>query len=515
MRVKLLAIAVATGLTSGCAQYTQVAKSQPAESPVEPERPPVVVERDMAAPLEPSQSEIAAADSDITPDTPEPQAITLLGRIRDGMELVGQHSHPRLDKQVSWYASHPAYFERVLGRAQRYLYHIVSEVESRGMPLELALLPAVESAYDPFAYSHSHAAGLWQFIPGTAKRFGLKRDWWYDGRRDVIESTRAALEYLEYLHKLFDGDWLLALAAYNSGEGTVRRAVARNKKAGKDTDFWSLKLPRETRAYVPQLLALSQIIAEPDNYNLTLAEIDNRPYFGEVSFGAQMDLEQAAAMAAIDSEELYRLNPAYNRWTTSPGDSHKLLLPVDAVERFQLALATTPKEQWIASREYRVANGDYLGKIARQHKVSVADLRRENNLHSDLLSIGQVLRIPGAGASPINRKRSYYTVVSGDSLWKIARANNVSIKNLRAWNNLAPKEMLQPGQQLQVSSSKPVLKTTNRKLRYKVKRGDSLARIASHFNVRVKDIVSWNKINPTKYLQPGQRLTLFVDIRGI
>ena len=294
------------------------------------------------------------------------------------------------------------------------------------------------------------------------------------------------MEYLEYLNGLFDGDWLLALAAYNSGEGTVKRAIKRNAKAGKGTDFWSLKLPRETRAYVPQLLALSRIIAEPEQHKLSLLEIANEPYFDEVRFGAQIDLEQAALMAAIDSEELYRLNPAFNRLSTAPGSDQKLLLPVDAVKPFEEAIATVPQEQWLATREYRVQSGDYLGRIAKKHKVSVADLRQENNLKNDLLSIGQVLRIPGAGVTPIQTRHSYYTVASGDSLWNIARDHKVTVKNLRAWNNLAPYEHLQPGQKLQVSSHKPVLRTTNRKLNYRVKRGDSLARIASNFSVRVK-----------------------------
>ncbi|MGS2722282.1 LysM peptidoglycan-binding domain-containing protein [Porticoccus sp. GXU_MW_L64] len=509
MRIKPIALVVAAVISTGC---SQLKPSKQAQTPVQPTLPQAISLAELVPtltlpemPVEPEKNSVEAPAEEVD----------LLARLRAGMTMVAKHQDPRIDKQEKWYASHPSYFDRVLKRSERYLYHIVGEVEARNMPMELALLPAVESAFDPFAYSHSHAAGLWQFIPGTAKRFGLQRDWWQDGRRDVTESTRAALEYLDYLNGLFDGDWLLALAAYNSGEGTVKRAIKRNARAGKGTDFWSLKLPRETRAYVPQLLALSRIIANPEAHKLTLVEIANEPYFGEVSFGAQMDLEQAALMAGIGSEELYRLNPAYNRLSTAPGSDQRLLLPVAAVERFEEAIARVPKEQWLATREYRVKSGDILGRIAKKHKVTVADLKRENNLKSDRLSIGQVLRIPGAGVTPIQTRHSYYTVASGDSLWQIARSHKVSVKNLRAWNNLAPNEYLKPGQQLQVSSYKPVIRTTNRKLNYRVKRGDSLSRIASHFNVRVKDILSWNKLNPGKYLQPGQKLTLFVDIRGI
>ncbi|UTW45646.1 LysM peptidoglycan-binding domain-containing protein [bacterium SCSIO 12696] len=515
MRLKpltLLIAAASSALFTGCSQLPTVSETNKIDEP----QLPVAIS---LSELVPTLKTSTPLSDEALRSQPEVEATieanTLLDRVRAGMVLVGTQQNPRIDKQEKWYGSHPAYFDRVLKRAERYLFHIVNEVEARDMPMELALLPAVESAFDPFAYSHSHAAGLWQFIPGTAKRFGLQRDWWQDGRRDVTESTRAALEYLEYLNGLFDGDWLLALAAYNSGEGTVRRAIKRNQRAGKATDFWSLKLPRETRAYVPQLLAVSRIIANPEQHQLSLLEIANEPYFGVATFDAQIDLEQAALLAAIDSEELYRLNPAFNRLSTAPGKNQQLLLPVNAVERFQQALEATPKEQWMAAREYRVKAGDYLGRIAKKHKVTVADLRQENNLRSDRLSIGQVLRIPGAGVTPMQTRQSYYTVVSGDSLWKIARNNKVSVKQLRAWNNLAPSEHLKPGQQLQVSSYKPILRTANRKLNYRVKRGDSLARIASHFNVRVKDILSWNSLNPKKYLQPGQKLTLFVDIRKI
>lgn len=506
MYPRLLSIAVACALATGCAvQPGPAPHTSASEQPVLP----------VAA--TPAATETSAAAASIPAVEPEYQLppADLWQRLRDGMTLTGKHQHPRLDKQLKWYANHQSHFDRVFERAEPYLYHITNAVEAKGLPLELALLPVVESAFDPFAYSHSHAAGLWQFIPGTASRFGLERNWWYEGRRDVVASTDAAIKYLTYLNKLFDGDWLLALAAYNSGEGTVRRAIKRNKRAGKPTDFWSLKLPRETRAYVPQLLAVSAIVQNPDAYKIQLGAMPNTPYFAAVDCGAQIDLAHAAKMADIPVDTLYKLNPAYNRWTTAPGDQHTLLLPIDKVEAFEQALRTTPRSQWVATREYVVQSGDTLSRIASKHNVSIADLRKENQLKRDLIRVGQIIKVPGSGGfSPLNGSaNSYYRVASGDSLWDIARAHKVRVKDLRAWNNLAPKDHIQPGQQLQVSSRKPL--TTNRKVKYRVKSGDSLARIASRFNVRVKDIVSWNKINPSKYLQPGQKLTLFIDIRRI
>ncbi|MEO1575216.1 MAG: transglycosylase SLT domain-containing protein, partial [Pseudomonadota bacterium] len=185
----------------------------------------------------------------------------------------------RIDQEYRWYTSHPDYLDRVFTRAQRYLPFIVAQLEERGMPMDIALLPVVESAFDPFAYSHGRASGLWQFIPGTGRMYGLKQDWWYDGRRDVVASTKAALDYLEALHRKTDGDWLKAIAAYNSGEGRVLSAVRRNRKAGKPTDFWHLSLPRETRAYVPKLLAIARVVARRYEHGVPLPYVEHAPYF--------------------------------------------------------------------------------------------------------------------------------------------------------------------------------------------------------------------------------------------
>lgn len=206
------------------------------------------------------------------PTLPAPS--DLFERIRDGFAL-SDVDHPWIDKEQSWFARHPEYLNRTFKRGERYLYHIVSEIEARNMPLELALLPVVESAFNPVAYSRARASGLWQFIPGTGRRYGLKQNWYYDGRRDVLAATTAALDYLEFLAAEFNGDWLLAVAAYNTGEANVARAIRRNLEAGKPTDFFSLKLPRETRAYVPRLLAMRRIVADPTTHGLEFAPIPN------------------------------------------------------------------------------------------------------------------------------------------------------------------------------------------------------------------------------------------------
>ena len=248
----------------------------------------------------------------------------------------------RIQVERDWYVRNPDYLARVFARAQLYMPYIRSELARRGLPLELALLPIVESAYDPFAYSFGRAAGLWQLIPGTAKRFGVRQNWWYDGRRDIVDSTRAALDYLEYLHKLNDGDWLNAIASYNSGEGNVLRAVKRNRAAGRPIDFWNLKVPRETAAYVPKLLALVDIVREPELYNLVLPVVPDQPQFAVTDVESQIDLALAAELAGVDVDTIYAFNPGYNRWATDPAGPHTLLVPVGVVDDFTTTIAVLP-----------------------------------------------------------------------------------------------------------------------------------------------------------------------------
>ncbi|GAA0839468.1 LysM peptidoglycan-binding domain-containing protein [Marinobacter szutsaonensis] len=481
-------------------------------------------------------------------DNPEQQAddgkkeLDLWNRMRQGFALDHDVDNERVRDQLNWYASHPKYIDRVVDRGSRYLHYILNETEKRGLPTEFALLPVVESAFDPFAYSHGRAAGIWQFIPSTGKYFGLTQSWWHDDRRDIVAATDAALRYLERLTERFDGDYTLALAAYNSGGGTVSSAMRRNRKANRPTDFWSLNLPRETRHYVPKLIALAKIFDKPEEYGVKLPPLKDTPYFEVVETGSQLDLAQAAELAGVDIDEIYLLNPSYNRWATNPDGPHRLLVPVDNAEKFRTALANFPVDQRVSWQNYSVRSGDSLITIARKFNTTTSVIRQVNKLNSDLIRIGQNILIPSASrgsdayalsaSQRLERKqerkrdgnRVQYTVRRGDTFWDIAREHRVSVREVAAWNGMAPGDPLIPGKQLVIWSktSQPTVLASNsargkamvRKVGYRVRKGDSLYAIANRFSVNVNDIASWNDLNKSRYLQPGQSLVLYVDIRN-
>jgi membrane-bound lytic murein transglycosylase D len=349
------------------------------------------------------------------------------------------------------------HLDATLQRGQLYLWHVVREVEARDMPVEIALLPAIESAYDPYAYSPSHAVGLWQFLPGTGERFGLRRNWWYDGRRDVTESTRAALDYLEYLHGMF-GDWLLALAAYNSGEGRVQQALQNNRARGLPEDFWSVSLPAETRGYVPRLLALAELLDRPESYGYALPPLTDEPRFEVVELPGQVELELAAGLIDLDPQVLYRLNPGYGRWATDPQGPHRLLVPQGQGERLRQALAALPADSLVRWHQYVTEEGDSLSSIARRYGVQTALLQEVNNLSGQAVMAGTTLRIPRALARELpvpelaSRRTTLasitYVIRPGDSLWRIAQQHGVRVTDLVRWNNLSPSATLQPGRKL-------------------------------------------------------------------
>jgi len=471
---------------------------------------------------------------------PQIEDTTIWPRIRQGFQLARGHDHKWLTAELEWYKKNTAYLNRVMKRSEPFLHFILEEAESRNLPTELVLLPIVESAFQPFAYSHGRAAGLWQFIPSTGKLYGLKQDWWYDGRRDVHASTQAALQYLSNLNELFKGDWLLALAAYNSGPGTVQKAIKRNKRLNRPTDFWHLKLPLETRAYVPKLLALKELIVDPQKHEVTLRCIQDIPGFVQIDTGSQLDLALAAELANIDVETLYQYNPAFNRWATSPNGPHKLLLPTGAAELFRDNLALIGEDKRVKWKRHKIKEGETLSHIAVKYNTTVKQIKKTNKLRRNSIRAGKYLLIPLASRnqshyslSANQRKKSIqgtkqgnqkivHTVQDGESFWLIARKYDVSMHKLAKWNAMAVRDKLKIGQKLVIwqknanksvnnaqFSNKP--SNTVRSISYTVRNGDSWSRIAARYQVKISDLRKWNTIKG-KYLQPGQRLKLYVDI---
>lgn len=449
--------------------------------------------------------------------------------------------HSRIQGHLDWYVNHPAYLTRVFKRAQPFIFWIMAELRANNIPLEIALLPIVESAYDPFAYSHGSAAGLWQFIPSTGRAYGLKQNWWYDGRRDIAASTQAAIRYLKQLNQQFNGDWLLALAAYNSGGGTVNKALRYNKRKGRKLDFWSLKLPRETRHYVPKLLALSLIINNPEKYGITLPPISNELAITIVNTQGQIDLALAAKLADMPLETLYKFNPGFNRWATDPSGPHQLILPIEKAAHFKQALADLDSNERVQWKRHKIKSGETLSHIAHRYQTTTQLLRSTNNLNNHQIRAGKHLLIPVAQknlraynmsqserhqrkmAQPKSRIKATHIVQAGDSLWDLSRKHKVSVRQLAAWNNMAPRDILRQGQKIIIlkkaknQTSKKTFTITPkatrlRTIRYTVRRGDSLARISQRFNVSTNDVCRWNNISKDQYLQPGQRLKILVDI---
>jgi membrane-bound lytic murein transglycosylase D len=321
------------------------------------------------------------------------EAMDIWGRLRSGFDLP-QAVGSSVQAQIEHFHNHPRHVEHILRRGEPYLYYILNRVAERGLPAELALLPVIESAFDPFSRSPAGAAGIWQFMPATARQVGLRRDWWFDGRRDIVAATEAALDYLGALRQRFDGDWLLALAAYNAGSARVNRAMRLNRSRGKPVDFWHLPLPEETRSYVPKLLALRAIISSPEAHNITLPAVVNIHYFSAVDIDGPLDLQVAARLTGAPVEELMRLNPGLIRSITPPASPHTLLIPTASEQRFREQLARLPADQRVQSVKYRVRKGDTLSAIAQNSRTTVTRLRQINQLESTRIFAGKLLIVP-------------------------------------------------------------------------------------------------------------------------
>jgi membrane-bound lytic murein transglycosylase D len=426
-----------------------------------------------AAPPPAAHSSLPEAFDDADVPLPDPD---LWQRIRLGFTLEAMES-PLVLENEQWYANRPDYIKRFVDRGSRYLHYIVEQVEKRGMPTEIALLPVVESAFTPRAMSRSKASGLWQFIPSTGKNFGLTQDWWRDNRNDVVASTDAALDYLQRLYDMF-GSWELALAAYNCGEGCVSRAIAYNQKRGLPTDYLSLgRLPNETRNYVPRLIAVKNIVLAPTSYGIELDSVPDQPYFTAVDAPKKIDVRVAAKLAGMSVDDFVALNPAHNK-PVAVTPTGTLIVPVDKADTFRENLENydQPLVSWTT---YAAKRGESVDAIARRYGVSPAQLRTVNDKFKldkkGRLRVAQQVLVPmqaahkaapvqvaqaenivaadSPGESAVKRVSSsvrWYTVRAGDTLFSIARRANTALDTILHLNNLAPTAILRPGLKLRL-----------------------------------------------------------------
>ena len=450
-------------------------------------------------------------------------------RIRRGFQLSEYFDHPTVTTRLDDYSDNQYLFDLVSERAQPFLYSIVEQLEAEGLPLELALLPIVESTYDPNAYSLEHAVGLWQFLGPTGRSFGLQQDWWYDGRRDPLAATEAAIAYLKRLHEQFAGDWLLALAAYNTGSPNMRRAIRRSGSSLEDgIEFWDLGLAQETRAHVPKLLALAKIVESPGSYGVELPAIANQQQLMKVEIGAQIDLRQAAELAGIDYGELRRLNNGFRQWATHPDNPQALYVPTANATQLAEAIANIPAEQLLTWDRYEIQQGDTLGGIASRLGTEVDVLRVVNRLSGNRIIAGRSLLIPRGlnrdsnvselaqlapemampAAVPTN-----YRVRSGDNLWSIARRFQLKSTDIAAHNGFELGDLLMPGQVLDLSFVEPTAiadseSPLGNNAMYRVRPGDTMARIAARVNVPVAELLSWNNFSGSEIIYPDQRIRI-------
>lgn len=436
-----------------------------------------------------------AARRDYTPHKwPSPDQ-DLWSKIRSGFQFDAD-GQDRRDVRVwtQYFATHQRHLRHTLQRAKPFLWHIAQELEKRNLPTELALVPFVESGYNPRARSPVGATGMWQFMPITAKHMKLARDWWYDGRNDPIAATGAALDYLETLNERYNGDWMLALAAYNAGPGRIDQALARARAQGGKTNFWSLSLPQETRQYVPQVLALRRLMQSPAKFGITWPRLANAPHTQVVELPGQTSLQVAAGMLNMSTRDLHQLNPGYRRWASSAAGRHHLLVPAEKASAFKQKLASISPGKLINRRTHMVRRGESLGRLAKVYGVSLTALRSANKLRGSQIHAGQRLTIPNPGTQGLTphrqKKGRIYFARAGDTPHKVAKQHGVKLSNLKTQNG-QPIRKLYAGQRIQIQGGrKPV---NNDKIT--VRSGDSVWSIAQNNNISIDQLRRWNGLN--------------------
>jgi membrane-bound lytic murein transglycosylase D len=442
-----------------CALLAQACATPP-QPPAEEPAPPPQATAKPAKPLvfEAERHEIRARPKPLSQIDRTAPIDDVWQRIRFGFAMRDLDG-PLVQEKTRYYAARPEYLQRIFDRSRLYLFHIVEEIEKRGLPTELALLPMVESAFNPMAYSRAHASGLWQFIPGTGRRFELEQNWWYDARRDIVESTNAALDYLTKIYEMH-GDWHLALASYNWGEGAVGRAIGKNRAAGLPTDYASLVMPDETRHYIPKLQALKNIIANPEPFGIDIGPIPNQPYFATVTKLRDIDVQLAARLAEMPVAEFMALNPGFSRPVIRASLTPRIVLPADKVDVFHENLSALGEKSLVSWKSYHPRQGETFESIATKHRLSVGQLKEVNGIAPRTKAVPRLLVVPISNISsaaklpimyappiPVTTRKLFHTVVKGETLATIGTRYSVSVEDLKRWNGTS---QAVPGKKLAV-----------------------------------------------------------------
>ena len=440
----------------------------------------------------------------------------LWDRIRDRLDSnLFKHNNKRVDHFVSLLLKNSTQFKNLMEKSHPYLYYLIQEIEKRDMPYELALIPAVESGFDPFAYSNRYAAGLWQITPATSMHYAVKQNsmnyavkqnWWFNGRRDIMIATQFALTYLKELYQNLQ-DWELALAAYNAGCARVKRAIKHNVSKGLPITYWDLTLPKQTENYVPKLLAMIQLIKQR---KIELTPIPNKPFFELINIGRQIELSQAAKIAGLSLAEMQRLNPGCNRWATDPSGPFTLLMPVSHVELFKQNLKKIKNHEKIGWQCYKVNLKDTLSSISRAFSVPIKVIKHINNLKADNIYTGDSLILPqilvtDSQVTDESKKLYIHRFKATDTLDNISKTYQITINDLTHWNPSLDIKNIKSGSKLNV-----YLPTYQLDANYHiVEPGESLWIISKRYQISINELISWNQLNPDKLLLPKQKLIVW------
>lgn len=415
-------------------------------------------------------------------------------------------------KYVDLYLSNPAQFSRLIEKGQYFIYFVLEELEKYRLPPELALLPYIESNYDPFSISASGAMGIWQFMPATARIYGLQDTWWYEQRHDPLVSSRAAVRYLAYLHNRFNKEIAYTLSAYNGGPTLLEKQIKLNKKLGKSTNYKQLKLPRQTKDYVPKFKAIVELVINAEKYGLTLPAFPNTQVLGSISLNGQVEILAFSDFADLKPEFVYKLNAGYTKWASPPGETTIFNIPIELEDSLNMKKSEFVQANQINWVTHRVSRGDSLWKIANKFDTEVNVLKKVNYLASNTLSLNQELLIPLSN----DQNQTFipyqaHIISEGDTLWNLGIQYKISPAEIARNNGLKMGSPLRIGKELNIGN-KNIHRTINSKKRtilYSVKQGDSLYRIADIFNIEIEDIKRINEI-PHNEIKPGQVLKIVI-----